>query len=173
MYSFSAKTKIKSAEVNSNFTEAAPIGKICDFGGSSAPTGWLLCDGSAVSRTTYASLFAIIGTTYGAGDGSTTFNLPNCKGKTSVGFNAAEAEFDALGETGGEKTHLLTAAESGLPAHTHTAYVTANGTTGVGAYAFTGSTPGQPGILANSAANASSAHNNLQPYITLNKIIKF
>lgn len=55
----------------------APIGAIAAFGGSIAPTGWLICDGSAISRTTYAALFAVIGTKYGSGDGSTTFNLPD------------------------------------------------------------------------------------------------
>ena len=52
-------------------------GSLMPFAGSTIPTGWLNCDGSAVSRTTYADLFAVIGTTYGAGDGSTTFNIPN------------------------------------------------------------------------------------------------
>jgi microcystin-dependent protein len=62
-------------------------------------------------------LFAAIGTTYGAGDGSTTFNLPNLKGRVAVGRDAAQTEFDALGETGGAKTHTLTTAE--MPSHTH------------------------------------------------------
>ena len=52
-------------------------GFVCPFAGTTAPDGWLICDGSAVSRTTYADLFAVIGTTYGAGDGNSTFNLPN------------------------------------------------------------------------------------------------
>lgn len=56
--------------------EKTPVGIIAPFGGSTAPAGWLVCDGSAISRTTYADLFAVIGTTYGPGDGSTTFNLP-------------------------------------------------------------------------------------------------
>lgn len=68
------------------------------------PSGWLLCDGSAVSRTTYAALFALLGTAYGAGDGSTTFNLPNAKGRVLVGQDAAQVEFDTIGETGGAKT---------------------------------------------------------------------
>ena len=55
---------------------SAPTGAVMAFAGSSAPEGWLVCDGSAVSRTTYADLFAVIGTTYGSGDGNTTFNLP-------------------------------------------------------------------------------------------------
>ena len=57
-----------------------PTGTVLHFAGSSAPTGWLLCDGAAVSRTTYATLFALISTTYGVGDGSTTFNVPNTSG---------------------------------------------------------------------------------------------
>lgn len=60
--------------------QLVPSGTVFHFAGSAAPTGWLICDGSAVSRTTYATLFTAIGTTYGSGDGSTTFNLPDCRG---------------------------------------------------------------------------------------------
>ena len=82
-----------------------PPGVIVAYGGSTtAPVGWLLCDGAAVSRTTYAALFAVISTAYGAGDGSTTFNLPNLKGRVPVGLDAAQTEFDTRGETGGSKT---------------------------------------------------------------------
>lgn len=80
---------------------AAPTGGLMMFVGSSAPTGWLLCDGSAVSRTTYADLFAVIGTTYGAGDGSTTFNVPDLRQRFPLG-KAASGTGDALGDTGGE-----------------------------------------------------------------------
>jgi microcystin-dependent protein len=62
-----------------------PAGLLADFAGNTAPTGWLLCDGSEVSRTTYAALFAAISTTWGAGNGSNTFNLPNFSGRTTVG----------------------------------------------------------------------------------------
>lgn len=65
-----------------------PTGSITAFGGSSAPGGWLTCDGSAVSRTTYASLFSVISTTYGTGDGSTTFNLPDLRSRTPIGTGA-------------------------------------------------------------------------------------
>jgi microcystin-dependent protein len=62
-----------------------PSGAMVDFAGATAPTGWLLCDGAAVSRTTYAGLFTAIGTAYGAGDGSTTFNVPDLRGRIGVG----------------------------------------------------------------------------------------
>jgi microcystin-dependent protein len=88
--------------------------------GATAPAGWLLCDGSAVSRTTYAALFAEIGTTCGPGDGSTTFNLPDMRGRVPVGKNTGT--FLTLGQQGGEEAHALTSGE--MPPHTHT------GTTG-------------------------------------------
>ena len=102
-----------------------PTGEIAMWSTNTAPTGWLLCDGSAVSRSTYSALFAIIGTTYGAGNGSTTFGIPNLLGKFPVGKDAS-AEFDVLGETGGSKTSAL--GVSNLPAHNHTgsASVTVN-----------------------------------------------
>ena len=90
-----------------------PAGIVMPFAGSVAPQGYLLCDGSAVSRTDYADLFAAIGTTYGAGDESTTFNLPDLSGRVVLGVSQSHA----LGTTGGEATHTLT--EQELPAHSH------------------------------------------------------
>lgn len=95
----------------------APTGAVQMYAGASAPTDWLLCDGSAVNRATYANLFSIIGIAYGAGDGSTTFNLPNLKGSVPVGYDASQTEFNALGKTGGAKTFALAVAN--LPAHAH------------------------------------------------------
>ncbi len=94
-----------------------PPGSITGYAGITVPGGWLSCDGSAIDRTIYADLFAAIGTTYGAGDGSTTFNIPNLLGRTIIGQNPSDADFDVLGETGGEKRHTLTVDE--MPAHTH------------------------------------------------------
>jgi len=88
------------------------------YAGLTAPTGWLICNGASVSRTTYASLFSVISTTYGVGDGSTTFTLPNLKGRMPVGLDSTQTEFDAMGETGGVKSVTLTEAQ--MPAHTHT-----------------------------------------------------
>mgnify|MGYP006348318351 FL=1 len=74
--------------VTEDYRVFSPVGMVSPFAGSSAPTGWLLCDGTAVSRTTYAALFAITSTTYGVGDGSTTFNLPNLSSRSVVGVGA-------------------------------------------------------------------------------------
>lgn len=90
-----------------------PAGIITTFAGSVPPAGWLPCDGSAVSRTDYATLFAVVGTTYGAGDGSTTFNLPDLSGRVVIGVSGTHA----LGSTGGSETVTLT--EDQLPAHVH------------------------------------------------------
>lgn len=103
-----------------------PAGLVAPYAGSSAPAGYLLCDGTAVSRTTYATLFAVVSTTYGIGDGSTTFNIPDLKGRVIAGKEATATRLTAalsaitsttLGATGGnEALHL----------HTHTPTVTAS-----------------------------------------------
>lgn len=90
------------------------IGSIYMFAGSTAPEGFLVCDGSAVPRSTYADLFDSIGTNYGVGDGSTTFNLPDMAGRVAVGASSTYT----LASTGGEETHVLTDQE--IPSHTHT-----------------------------------------------------
>ena len=110
---------------------ASPPGKLAAYAGPTAPTGWLLCYGQAVSRETYSALFAAIGTTWGAGDGSTTFNVPDFKGRTPFGkddmggsaagrLTTAGSGVDGatLGAVGGSQSHTLTTAE--LAAHTHT-----------------------------------------------------
>ena len=99
-------------------TPGFPVGAVIPYSSSTAPTGWFIADGSAVSRTTYLDLFDLIGTQYGAGNGSTTFNLPNLKGRVPVGYNTGDSDFNVMGETGGAKTHSLTGAENA--AHSHT-----------------------------------------------------
>jgi microcystin-dependent protein len=106
-----------------------PSGAITAYGAGSAPSGWLLCDGTAINRTTYATLFGIIGTTYGVGDGSTTFNIPNLQQRFPLG-KAASGTGATLGGTGGAIDHTHTSAAHthtvashvhGMASHTHTA----------------------------------------------------
>lgn len=89
------------------------IGNIIAFTGSTIPEGYLECDGSAISRTEYADLFDVIGTTYGSGDGSTTFNLPNLSGRVALGVSQTHS----AGSTGGEESHTLIETET--PSHLH------------------------------------------------------
>jgi len=162
-----------------------PIGEITMWGTSTAPTGWVLCDGASLERSgTYAALFAVIGTTFGTADG-THFNVPNLKGKVPVGFNSAETEFDAMGETGGAKTHTLSTAE--LASHNHiqdahnhsvTTYTDTASTAypnRIKGHSFDplGSDTTSNATATNQTAGSGTAHNNLQPYITLNFIIKY
>lgn len=154
-----------------------PAGIIEMYGGDTAPEGYLMCDGSAVSRTTYSDLFEAIGTAYGNGDGSTTFNLPNFKGRNAVGLDSNDTDFDTLGKTGGEKTHTLTVNE--IPPHRH----------GPGAENFyimrrEGETYnyGQGSDTANTInrysqytgyAGGGQPHNIVQPYVVTNYIISY
>ena len=100
------------------------VGAILQYAGKTAPEGFLLCDGQAVSRTTYAALFKIIGSTYGSGNGSTTFNVPNLKGRVPVGVDSNDSDFNTLGKTGGAKSVTLTKEQ--IPAHNHSATVSIN-----------------------------------------------
>ena len=132
------------------------------------PSGWLLCDGSVVSRSEYPKLFSAIGTLYGAGDGTSTFNLPNLKGRVPVGFDSTQTEFSALGKTGGETAHSLTANENGPHTHEISSYVYLDGS-------YLDLNVSDIPCMYTTSDSASSglgtAHNNLQPYIALNYII--
>ena len=101
-------------------TNPVPAGTVAYFGASSAPSGWLSCDGSAVSRTTYAALFSIIGTTYGTGNGSTTFNLPDLRGEFIRGLDGGRGVDTGrtLGSSQSDqnKAHTHTITD---PGHTH------------------------------------------------------
>jgi len=96
-----------------------PPGCVFPYASTTAPSGYLLCNGSAVSRTTYAALFAVVGTTYGSGDGSTTFDIPNLVNRFIYGVSSGP------GITGGSTTHTLTVDE--MPSHSHSASVTTEG----------------------------------------------
>lgn len=156
-------------EIKSVVNQNTPPGVVNIYAGTTAPTGWLICDGSAVSRTTYSTLFGVIGTAFGSGDGSTTFNLPNFKGRVPVGVDSNDADFDNIGETGGEKTHTLNVNE--MPSHKHQLNKASTpGGNGSGlAWSGTTVTNGD-GIY---ETGGSQPHNNLQPYLTMNYIISY
>jgi microcystin-dependent protein len=151
-----------------------PPGVIVMYGAASAPDGWLLCDGSEVSRTTYAALFAIIGTTYGSA-GGTTFTLPNFKSRMPFGLESGQTANDTLGETGGARDVTLTAAQSGLPAHEHIYdrhdHSNVDKTTG-GSNAANNVNNTPTSTTGGTAQNAAQSHTNMPPFITVNFVIK-
>lgn len=149
----------------------APAGVISMYAGSTAPSGWLICNGSAVSRTTYSRLFSAIGTTYGAGNGSTTFNLPNLKGRVPVGLDTSQTEFNSLGKTGGEKKHTLTINE--MPEHNHQINTNQSGTGQWWSLQIQNLERSSSGGYGTNETGGGQSHNNLQPYITVNYIISY
>ena len=162
-------------KVNGTNLQTVPTGTVSAFAGSAAPTGYALCDGSAVNRTSQATLFGVIGTTYGVGDGSTTFNLPDLRGRVVAGFGESllGSTADTLGEDNGiianTKEHTLTAAQSGLRDHTHNVTTSGSGFAGGTDYTNITANPNTPTAT---GTDADEAHNNVQPTIILNYIIK-
>ena len=173
-----------------------PVGTVVTFAGTSAPTGWVLCDGRTLSRTTYAALFAILGTQYNTGgELGTEFRIPDLRGRTAVGLDnmgsvAANrvVAATALGQAAGAETHTLTTAQ--LPSHRHNLGllgITATGIagsagTGYGAIAYGGIAPNLTNQAGNRVAasdalgaindtGSGSSHNNMPPYMGLNYII--
>ncbi|ALJ19574.1 phage tail protein [Microbacterium sp. No. 7] len=155
---------------------AAPPGAVVAFASNTIPNNWLLCNGQSVSRTTYSNLFAAIGTTYGAGNGSTTFGLPDMRGRVIAGRNTGDSDFSTLNHKNGAKTHTLSINE--MPQHRHTGMYKFGGqmltwrdTTGSGTLGgVRGSNDGEE--IFTGLTGGTMAHNNLQPYIVLNWIIR-
>ena len=180
------------AYVDSN--AGIPTGTVSAFAGSAAPTGYALCDGSAVNRTVQAALFSVIGTTYGIGDGSTTFNLPDLRGRVVAGLGESllGATADELGDDNGlianTKEHTLL--ETELPAHDHFTLNNNAGNSGnsvdtTNSASFSTSFGGDSSyqmaaptadpvanIGLSSETGGGLAHPNVQPTIILNYIIK-
>lgn len=185
--------------VREALTSLIPAGTMILFGGTSTPSGWFWCDGSAYSRTTYAALFAAIGTTWGVGDGSTTFNVPDLRGRAPIGVGQGSGLTNrTLGSKLGEEGHALTLAENG--AHTHTGGLHTHigglhthaywrwSDAGSGQYYGTGTAWGhtQPatssagdvatssdGAVATTSSGSGAAHNTMQPSLVVNYLIKF
>lgn len=190
----------EATQGNLGVNTAIPIGVVLPFASGTVPQGWLLCAGQTVSRTTYADLFTVIGTTYGSGDGSTTFGLPDLRGRAVAGRDnmngtAASrlssthfgANGQSLGQSGGAESHTLTSAQ--MPSHSH--YVANTDATTSGTPGVSGS---QAVVIANdfgssknytlhgtstaatvgqsSSTGSGSAHSNMPPTFILNYIIK-
>lgn len=179
-----------------NIGGTLPSGSLVPYAGSSAPSGFLLCYGQEVSRSTYADLFSAIGTTYGVGDGSTTFNIPDLRGRTvagkdDMGGSSADrltnqsggVDGDTLGGTGGEETQTLSTSQ--IPSHNHglrygccgdqsfpNGTIFMNSTQGGDNY--TGTEPDFSGTNTSlmSSTGGGGAHNNVQPTIILTYLIK-
>lgn len=144
-----------------------PVGMIVPFAGSSAPDGWVLCEGQAVSRTAYAALFAVVGTAYGAGDGSTTFNLPDLRRRSPIGPGGAWSP----GQQVGAETHTLTTNE--MPSHTHKLrLITQQHYAGSGSTGIHGSSPYYNAADLAEVVGGGAAHNNVGPALVLNFIIR-
>lgn len=166
-----AQIKALAEDVEAALAVLLPAGTVLPTARKTAPTGFLLCEGQAVSRTTYKRLFEAISTTYGAGNGSTTFNLPDLRGRVPVGVDGAAArltENDEQGKSGGEEKHKLTTAE--LAKHTHPV------STGTSIRSIN-----EPGTIKTDAngngstsgsAGGDEAHNNMQPFQVVQYMVK-
>ena len=185
-------TKVSSAmlEEGSEVVGLVPVGAMLPFGGTTEPANWLFARGQAVSRTTYATLFAAIGTAFGAGNGSTTFNVPDLRGRVPVGkdnmggtpanrVTAAVSGLAAttLGATGGDQR--LQDHNHGVndPGHVHSTPTVENGSTPSGPIGVDGASSSfgqtdsaQTGITVQNAGGGGSA--NVQPSIVTNWIIR-
>ena len=151
-----------------------PAGTIHDFAGTTTPTGFLTCDGSAVSRTTYASLFTAIGTTWGTGNGSTTFNVPDLRRYTTIGSAGTQVSGPgtSVGNTGGTETHTLITSE--LPSHLHAIQfpIYQTGGTGTAFSSFRTYSTQNPVTWTTGNTGGGGAHNSMQPSAVVLKIIK-
>jgi microcystin-dependent protein len=164
--------------------EAQEVGSIKAWPAVAAPASWMLCDGSAISRSLYSALFAVIGTTYGAGDGSTTFALPDLRGRFLLGTGLGGGLTNrALAATGGEEAHQLTTAELASHAHIQNPHSHTFGYTGPVAYAAGGgsiytlvlggsNTSTTNTTATNQNTGGDGAHNTMPPFLVVTYIIK-
>ena len=158
-------------------------GEIKMWAGDEIPDGWLLCDGSEVSKTEYPYLYGVIGDLWGVPNSSSKFKLPDFTGRAPVGYASSDTDFDTVGKTGGEKTHKLTTTE--MPSHGHSGngwtfsvYKGTRSSESVGGISGTGYLMTQVanggswgGYATTPAAGGGGAHNNMQPYAVIKYII--
>lgn len=172
-----ATTAFVGNEINAVGT--IPVGGMIDWGTLSAPAKWLLCDGRAISRTTYSALFTVLGTTYGAGDGTTTFNIPDSRGRvfiapdnmgtTQGAANRISVANTVIGASGGEERHTMTQAELAAHSHSYSYSSLSGGGASTGGTNFIQSATGT--APQTSTVGSNTPFNVLQPYQTATKII--
>lgn len=154
-----------STEEIEQLSRSAVAGVVYPFAGAVVPDGFLLCDGGEYSRTEYAELFAAIGTAYGSGDGSSTFNVPNLESRTIIG----ESDNYTLGSVGGEEKHTLTVDE--MPRHKHDVPATDTQKSGTAWVIHDVSPYLQDTGVGSTYTGGDQPHNNMQPYIVMQYII--
>jgi microcystin-dependent protein len=151
--------------------EEGTLGEVRLFAGNFAPRNWEFCSGQLISIASNTALFSVLGTTYG-GNGTTTFGLPDLRGRVPVGAGQGPGlTYRPLGERSGAENHTLTPEQ--LPAHSHT-LTTAEGVGGVsdtGKAVAAGSTEGTVGKVSTSSVGGGQPHNNMPPYLALNYVI--
>lgn len=183
----SSATTTKKVAISKLRDMLTPVGIIDDYAGATAPTGWLLCHGqilNASSNPEYQELYDAIGNTYGGID-NTDFVVPDLRGRVIAGQDdmggtsanrltgtSGGVDGDVMGGTGGAQTHTLTVGE--LASHSHGQVVTHTGSGGVRRdYDSDGGASAYPQGVNTDSAGGGGAHNNVQPTIILNKIIKY
>jgi len=171
----------------SNLTGAVPTGTILPWSVTVAPTGYVLCDGTAISRSTYSDLFAVVSVLYGVGDGSSTFNVPDLRGRFMAGWNAATSRLTStssnmvdgalIANTGGTQAVTLSVAQ--LPAHTHDSgnlhFVNGGDAAQQGVHAVQRSEANGVSVMilgSTGATGDDGIHSNIPPVITVNYVIK-
>ena len=171
----------------SNLTGGMPTGAIMPYAVTAAPSGYLLCNGAAVSRSTYSALFTVVSSLYGNGDGSSTFNVPDLRGRFMAGYNAATSRLTSvssdmvdgalIANTGGIQAVTITEAQ--LPSHTHDQgnlhFINGGDASQSGVYAVHRSDPNGVSVMIQGSTGATGGggtHSNIPPVITVNYIIK-
>ena len=176
IFVFSPNTVAKSSYVNQNFSDllaaTSIVGEVRMYSGTVAPSGWLIADGSAVNRTTYSDLFSVIGTAFGVGNGTTTFNIPDMRDKFPIGVSGSKARASTGGSATKDVSHLHS-----QPTHGH-GPVAGNCTATVSACGVPGFIDANGSYTVwsggdNTGSSGSGVQDVLNPYVALNYLIKY